>query len=237
MRNAEETRERIIEAAGRLMARDGFSKVGVNSLAGEAGVGKPLIYRYLGDLDGVIRALRERTGFEAGYSAAPDGRPGSPTVDQEGVQQANDVISRLLGYGRGLAADGLGRELLVRELALGGAGDAAGDEVEDAPGDATKGAGEDNLPKPPAARLQAAEKSAGATVTAAVTAADTVTDTVAIEAVLRAAIAFLVIYRDRHPAWAGVGLASPKEMVRLEEAVAWIARAAWPERRGGGSHV
>ncbi len=52
----EKTEARIIEAFGRIVARDGLYQVRVNKLMREAGVGKKQLYQYFGDLAGVARA-------------------------------------------------------------------------------------------------------------------------------------------------------------------------------------
>ncbi len=44
------TRQRLIQAVGSLLARQGFTALGVNAVAKEAGVDKVLIYRYFGGL-------------------------------------------------------------------------------------------------------------------------------------------------------------------------------------------
>lgn len=54
-RDRQETENRLLEATGRVLARDGFRKVGVNAVAREAGVDKVLIYRYFDGLDGLVR--------------------------------------------------------------------------------------------------------------------------------------------------------------------------------------
>ena len=56
-RNKEETKDRIIDAAGRLLAEGGFRKLGVNAVAREAGVDKVLIYRYFGGMPELLRAF------------------------------------------------------------------------------------------------------------------------------------------------------------------------------------
>lgn len=50
------TERRIVEAFGRIVARDGLYQVRVNRLMREAGVGKKQLYQYFGDLSGVARA-------------------------------------------------------------------------------------------------------------------------------------------------------------------------------------
>ncbi|MGL6112190.1 MAG: TetR/AcrR family transcriptional regulator [Rubrivivax sp.] len=50
------TEERILAAVGEVLARDGFSAIGVNAIAREAGVDKVLIYRYFGGLPELLRS-------------------------------------------------------------------------------------------------------------------------------------------------------------------------------------
>lgn len=54
---------RLVDAVGRLLQREGFSSLGVNSVAREARVDKVLIYRYFGGLDGLLRAFAESGTF------------------------------------------------------------------------------------------------------------------------------------------------------------------------------
>ena len=54
-RNRAATEERILAAVGEVLARDGFSAIGVNAIAREAGVDKVLIYRYFSGLDELLR--------------------------------------------------------------------------------------------------------------------------------------------------------------------------------------
>jgi AcrR family transcriptional regulator len=54
-RNRAATEERILAALGNALARDGFSAIGVNAIAREAGVDKVLIYRYFGGLPELLR--------------------------------------------------------------------------------------------------------------------------------------------------------------------------------------
>ncbi len=50
------TEDRLLQAVGQVLARDGFGAIGVNAVAREAGVDKVLIYRYFGGLPGLIAA-------------------------------------------------------------------------------------------------------------------------------------------------------------------------------------
>jgi AcrR family transcriptional regulator len=50
------TEERILEAVGSVLAREGFTALGINAIAKQAGVDKVLIYRYFGGLPELLRA-------------------------------------------------------------------------------------------------------------------------------------------------------------------------------------
>ncbi len=62
-RDSETTRKRILEALGRLLARDGFQGIGINAVAREAGVDKVLIYRYFGGLPRLLRVFAQQGEF------------------------------------------------------------------------------------------------------------------------------------------------------------------------------
>lgn len=59
-RGAEGTKERLVEAAERLIAREGHHAVGVNAVAAECGVDKVLIYRYFGGLPQLLEQVGAR---------------------------------------------------------------------------------------------------------------------------------------------------------------------------------
>lgn len=54
---------RLIEAVSKIITEEGFSKIGVNKIARTAGCDKVLIYRYFGDLDGLITAWAKKHDF------------------------------------------------------------------------------------------------------------------------------------------------------------------------------
>lgn len=62
-RDREATRERILQAVGAVLARDGFGQLGVNAIAREAGVDKVLIYRYFGGLPELLTAWGDSGQF------------------------------------------------------------------------------------------------------------------------------------------------------------------------------
>lgn len=58
----EAARRRLVEAAERCIARDGLAATSVASVAAEAGVSRPTVYRYFGDRDALVRdALADAT--------------------------------------------------------------------------------------------------------------------------------------------------------------------------------
>jgi AcrR family transcriptional regulator len=63
IRDREATRAGLIEAVGTLLAREGFTGLGVNAVAREAGVDKVLIYRYFGGLPELIAAFGREGNF------------------------------------------------------------------------------------------------------------------------------------------------------------------------------
>lgn len=63
IRDRQITCRRLVAAVGSLLARDGFTGIGVNAVAREAGVDKKLIYRYFGGLPGLIEAFGQEGDF------------------------------------------------------------------------------------------------------------------------------------------------------------------------------
>ncbi|MBU7600893.1 TetR/AcrR family transcriptional regulator [Streptomyces sp. P38-E01] len=56
---AQNRRQELLEAADRVVLRDGPS-ASMNAIAAEAGITKPILYRHFGDKSGLYRALAER---------------------------------------------------------------------------------------------------------------------------------------------------------------------------------
>jgi len=55
-RNRENTERKILDAVSRIIDEKDFDSLGINAVAEEAGVGKVLIYRYFGNLNGLLKA-------------------------------------------------------------------------------------------------------------------------------------------------------------------------------------
>ncbi len=63
VKNKEQTMQRILTAVEVILAEEGFGALGINRIAKQADVGKALIYRYFGGLEGVIDAYGETDSF------------------------------------------------------------------------------------------------------------------------------------------------------------------------------
>ncbi|MGW1149090.1 TetR/AcrR family transcriptional regulator, partial [Streptomyces sp. NPDC002454] len=72
-RSAERRRYELLEAADRVVLRDGPG-ASMNAIAAEAGITKPILYRHFGDKGGLYAALAERhtDGLLASLRAALD---------------------------------------------------------------------------------------------------------------------------------------------------------------------
>ena len=100
------TEKKILAAAARLAARDGFAALGVNALAAEAGFDKKLIARYFGGIDGVVAALGRDT--DLWLADVKVGRSG---------KYGDFVRDLLLAYAGKLREEKLLQSLLAWELA------------------------------------------------------------------------------------------------------------------------
>ena len=59
----EETKRRLLEVVGEILADEGFQGLGVNKVAKRAGVDKVLIYRYFGGLPQLVLAFSQTVDF------------------------------------------------------------------------------------------------------------------------------------------------------------------------------
>lgn len=62
-RNKEISKQKLIEAVGYIILREGFNGVGINAIAKEANLDKVLIYRYFGGLNGLLKAFAKQKDF------------------------------------------------------------------------------------------------------------------------------------------------------------------------------
>ena len=83
--DAARNREKILEAARRLVAEHGIERVSMDMLAAEAGVGKGTIFRRFGDRAGLAHALldeHETALQEAFIRGGPPLGPGAPPAER-----------------------------------------------------------------------------------------------------------------------------------------------------------
>jgi AcrR family transcriptional regulator len=108
VRDREATRRRILDAAMRLLARDGFAALGVNAVGREAGVDKMLIYRYFGGLPELVAAAASRAEFWP-----PPGEAGDASRAADAAEWGK---AELLALYRGLRERPMTQEVLRWEL-------------------------------------------------------------------------------------------------------------------------
>ncbi len=112
MRDKEETRKKILEAVGEILSEEGFGGIGVNNVSRRAGVDKVLIYRYFGDLPGLLREFASGGDYwpsmeDLVEKAEGDNRP-------PGASEL--AVALLKGYIRELRDSTSAQELLLGEL-------------------------------------------------------------------------------------------------------------------------
>ena len=111
-RNKEQSRQKLIDAVGTIILRDGFKSIGINSVATEANLDKVLIYRYFDGLDGLLREFAKRKDFYINISDL--------ILDEIENARAEDlkelIIKILVSQLRGLRENRALQELMVWEI-------------------------------------------------------------------------------------------------------------------------
>ena len=100
-RDAEATKQTILDAVGRVLAREGFSGLGINAIAKEAGVGKPLIYRYFGGLTELLEEFGKDADFwmkldDIVAEGEREFGPGPPPTYADAIKVALICYTRIL---------------------------------------------------------------------------------------------------------------------------------------------
>lgn len=103
------TEAAIVSAAERLLLRDGWTSLNVNTLAAEAGIDRKLVYRYFDGVDGVVERLAGRLDLWLGETLAAQ-PPIAATTYRAFAREM------LLGYLRALRANPLILRLVAWEL-------------------------------------------------------------------------------------------------------------------------
>jgi AcrR family transcriptional regulator len=111
-RDKENTKKKFIDAVGRLVVREGFAAVGVNSVAKEAGADKTLIYRYFGDMEGLLAAFISSRDYFSNLQ--------SQLGDPSRINSVDELIAVMkkifIGQLREILSNKELREILIWEL-------------------------------------------------------------------------------------------------------------------------
>lgn len=110
-RDRHATELELVDAVGRVLARDGVASFGVNAVAREAGVDKVLIYRYFNGMDGLLRAFAESEAFWPGI----DEVLGRGDSDLRLMTPADRWATGLVRYAQALRRRPITREVLAWE--------------------------------------------------------------------------------------------------------------------------
>lgn len=103
----------LLDAFEAVLERDGLRRLSVNAVVEAAGVGKPLLYRYFGDLAGLVRAWASRRGFWA--PVAEKGGPASRLAPDEQTFRQR-IAEELVASAEYLRAHPVALEFLAEEL-------------------------------------------------------------------------------------------------------------------------
>ncbi len=110
-RDAEATQGRLIKAVGELLARRGFSALGVNAVAKQAGVDKVLIYRYFGGMPELLRAFGESAEFWPSFDEMTGGNP--EVLAARSLPEITSTV--LVNFARALRRRPLTQEIMAWE--------------------------------------------------------------------------------------------------------------------------
>lgn len=111
-RDRERTRQSILSAMGRLLARKGSNALGINAIAREAKVDKVLIYRYFGSISKLYRAF----ALEGNAFPSLEEIAGGPLAKLGDLPLAEMAKAILLGFGRAVRRRPITKEMLRWEL-------------------------------------------------------------------------------------------------------------------------
>jgi AcrR family transcriptional regulator len=205
VRDRAATEARILEAARRIIAAEGFGALGVNALAAEAGCDKKLITRYFDGIEGVVTALGGDLGFWVGLPAAP---AAASTTSRDTYGER--MLSLLQDYAAALRGNALLQRVLAWELvapspalaALERArSNAVGRWMQHARGELVPPQG---------------------------------VDAPAVNAVLLAALHYLTLREQTLPTFAGLDIASPAGRARIDAALAVLLAGAYASSKRAG---
>ncbi len=103
------TENRLLDALETVLIRDGIRHLSLNAIVDEAGVAKPLLYRYFDNLPGLLTAWVERRGgLPVGVAEAPD-EPGRS-------REVTAAFRRQVADGLVQSAESLRRQPIILEM-------------------------------------------------------------------------------------------------------------------------
>lgn len=196
MRDKEATRKKILKAVGEVLAGEGFGGIGVNNVSRRAGVDKVLIYRYFGDLPGLLREFAS----SGDYWPSMSGLVEEAGEGRRPLRAADLAVALLKGYLRGLRDSPTAQELLLGELV-------SRNELSEASARKRERQGSDLVE---------------ALVKAAPDAGDV--DVTAMGALLSAGLTFLMLRVRTSEAYLGIDISSEEGWERIERAMEELVR-------------
>lgn len=205
MRDREETRARIMEAVGRILSEEGFQGIGVNSVSRRAGVDKVLIYRYFGDLPGLLREFASSGDYWPSMKTLMENAGNAEYAEyaEKGSfpPSASDLAVALLkGYIRELRSSASAQELLLGELV-------SRNELSEVSAERRERQGSDLIE----ALVRTAPDAARA-------------DVAAMGALLSAGLTFLMLRARNSDAYLGIDISSEGGWTRIENAMEELVR-------------
>ena len=105
------TEARLLKAVETLLTREGFSALGVNAVAREAGIDKVLIYRYFDGMPGLLTAFAHSDAFWPGLEEVL----GEGASDLSKMPAADRWATGLVRYARALRRRPIVREVMAWE--------------------------------------------------------------------------------------------------------------------------
>jgi len=106
------TEQALLDAFEAVLIRDGIRRLSVNAIVEQAGVGKPLVYRYFDGLPGLVRAWSERRGE---WPRAAQ-RVRRPPADAGDAAFRERVAAELVASAEALRDNPVMLELMAEEL-------------------------------------------------------------------------------------------------------------------------
>ena len=108
------TEDKILDALEVVLVRDGIRQMSLNAIVAEAGVGKPLLYRYFGDLPGLLHAWVARRGPQP--SGDPEATVAIGGNDPDDDDFLAELADQLVGCAEQLRKQPIILEMLAEEL-------------------------------------------------------------------------------------------------------------------------